>query len=424
MKSLIQSMKRLIGLRNPLRVRYHLLKWMVSFAVSGNPAKGMYIIGVTGTKGKTTTSTLIARALEESGKKIALISTAQIWIAGHRTENQSKMTMDSPRMLWKMLKKAKHEWVTHVVLETSSHGIFYARNFGIHYDAVLLTNISQDHLDLHGTMEHYAETKARIFWSEPGKIIVLPQDCEYGEIFRKKAWNCITYSMKSPATFQAQATKVTPEGIEILIKWNLKNIEEDLITSKLTGDFNAENMLGAFALLRSIGMEVSSIQKAWNNFTGVPGRLEPVPNNQGIHIFVDYAHTEESLKRVLQTLSQGKKWRLILVFGATWDRDTTKRPKMGKVAHELADIIVLTDDDTYTESSKRILDMVQAGIPREIGEIFQVIPDRKLAIHWALKKAQSDDIVLIAGKWCETVQVTNAWPIPWSDRKVVEDWLQ
>ncbi|MEI6711720.1 MAG: Mur ligase family protein [bacterium] len=142
---------------------------------------------MTGTKGKTTTSTLIARALEESGRKIALLSTAQVWIAGEKRENQSKMTMDNPFRMWQLLKKAQKEGVTHLVLETSSHGIYYYRNFGIKYNAVLLTNISQDHLDLHKTMEHYAQTKARLFRREPGKICILPKDCEYFSLFYEAA---------------------------------------------------------------------------------------------------------------------------------------------------------------------------------------------------------------------------------------------
>lgn len=162
----------------------------------------MYIIGVTGTKGKTTTSTLIARALEESGRKTALLSTAQVWIAGEKKENQSKMTMDNPFRMWQLLKKAQKKGVTHLVLETSSHGIYYYRNFGIKYNAVLLTNISQDHLDLHKTMKHYAQTKARLFYREPGKLCILPKDCGYFPLFHAAASaggdnkNIVTYSMK------------------------------------------------------------------------------------------------------------------------------------------------------------------------------------------------------------------------------------
>ena len=184
---ILQRVKHSIGLRNPARISYHYLRGRVAFMLSGNPVKDMYIIGVTGTKGKTTTSTLIARALEESGRKVALLSTAQIWIAGEKRENQSKMTMDNPFDMWKTLQEAQEKGVTHLVLETSSHGIYYFRNFGIKYNAVVLTNISQDHLDLHGTMDEYASTKARIFQKEPGKICVLPKDCEYFSLFYNAA---------------------------------------------------------------------------------------------------------------------------------------------------------------------------------------------------------------------------------------------
>lgn len=419
----MQFLRQCIGLRSPLRVIYHWCRWVLAFSLSGNPAKGMYIIGVTGTKGKTTTSTLIASALESSGRPVALISTAQVWIAWEKHENQSKMTMDSPFKLWKTIKQAKKMGVTHLVLETSSHGIYYFRNFGIRYDAVVLTNISQDHLDLHGTMDHYVKTKARLFKSEIHKICVLPRDSEYYDIFAKKAGTeLITYSMQTPATYQTRSLIANQEGIEMVIKCRHHTPEEAFIKSPLVGVFNAENILAAYATLRSIGIETKPMQEAWKKFTGVPGRLELVPNDRDLTILVDYAHTETSLRSVLETLKKNSQ-HIIIVFGATGDRDTSKRPKMWRVVDELADIIVLTDDDTYTEPSKKIIDMVRSGINRVEWDTFQIIPDRKEAIHWALRKAKKGDIVLIAGKWCETVQVTNKGPIPWSDRWVVENFL-
>ncbi len=193
----------------------------------------MYIIGVTGTKGKTTTSTLIATALEASGRPICLLSTAQVWMAGEKSENQSKMTMDSPFKLWKLIKKAKKMGVTHLVLETSSHGIYYFRNFGIRYNAVVLTNISQDHLDLHGTMQHYAETKTRIFKPELNKLCILPRDSAYFDLFSRKAGeDAITYGMKNPATYQTRALKCDENGIDITIKSPLP-AEEARITAPL-----------------------------------------------------------------------------------------------------------------------------------------------------------------------------------------------
>ncbi len=384
----------------------------------------MYVIGVTGTKGKTTTSTLIATALEESGRVVCLLTTAQVWIAGEKRENQSKMTMDSPFKLWKTIKKARKMGVTHLVLETSSHGIYYFRNFGIHYNTVTLTNISQDHLDLHGTMQHYASTKARLFKKSFWKICILPRDCEYFDMFEKQAGtDCITYSMKESAAYQTRSLITDQNGIDIVIKSTTSFAEEGRIVSKLVGVFNAENILAAYTTLRAVGIETHVLQDAWKDFTGVPGRMEPVPNELGLTILVDYAHTETSLRSVLETLKHNKQ-RIIIVFGATGDRDTTKRPKMWAVSHELADIIVLTDDDTYTEPSEKIIEMVRKWIPRKEGDTFQIIPDRKEAIQWALRKAKSGDIVLIAGKWCETVQVTNKWHIPWSDRGIVEEFLK
>ncbi len=181
----------------------------------------MYVIGVTGTKGKTTTSTLIATALEASGRQVCLLSTAQVWMAGEKSENQSKMTMDSPFKLWKTIKKAKKMGVTHLILETSSHGIYYFRNFGIKYNIVALTNISQDHLDLHGSMDHYVRTKARLFKKEHGKICIIPRDCHYFDIFSEAAGeDALTYSMKQAATYQTRSLKTDANGIDIVIKSN------------------------------------------------------------------------------------------------------------------------------------------------------------------------------------------------------------
>ncbi len=420
MNTILSILRSWIWLRSPLRIAYHLIRGVVAFALSGNPAKHMYIIGVTGTKGKTTTCTLIAKALKDDGKKVCLITTAQLWMGDDIYENRSKMTMDSPFALWKTLRKARSLWITHLVLETSSHGIYYYRNYGIQYDIALLTNISQDHLDLHGTMDHYVATKARLFKKKHTTTSLLPLDCPYFEVFKKASKECMTYSMISSADFMATHVS-SGENISLNIshaRWTTT------IQSGLTGFFNAENMLWAYSILHTLGISDDSIQKSWHDFSGAPGRMERVSNTLGITIIIDYAHTEESLRSVLSTLRVSmKSGKLIIVFGATGDRDTTKREKMGKVAHQLADVIILTDDDTYTESSEKIIDMIKQWIPRPLGETYSIIPDRKLAIIQALKTATTWDIVLLAGKWSETVMVTNNWPIPWSDRTCVEEFF-
>lgn len=412
-----------IWLRNPLRILYHWLRGVVAFVFSGNPAQHMQIIGITGTKGKTTTSTMIAYALAQSGKNVCLISSAQIWVGSEKRENRSKMTMDSPFRLWKILREAKQKWVTHVVLETSSHGIYYFRNLGIRYSVVWLTNISQDHLDLHGTMEHYASTKARLF--RGNKITILPSYNKYDDIFRQ----AITHN--SPTVYYGN--EATDVYRIITNTWHAPSMITEIqdhgesvsLQTWLPGDFNVYNTLLAYSVCREIGMMPDQLTGIWANFTWAPGRMEPVLNDKNISVIVDYAHTESSLQAALstlqKTLSGGRLW---VVFWATGDRDTTKRPKMGMVAHELADAIVVTDDDTYTEPSMKIIDMICEGIPRSIWPSFQVIPDRRQAIVYALQNALPWDTILIAGKWCETVQVTNEGVIPWSDRNIVEEILR
>ena len=300
--NVIQSLRKSVGLKSPLRRTYHVCRGFIAFALSGNPAKGMYVIGVTGTKGKTTTSTLIATALESAGKKVLLITTAQVWMAGERSENHTKMTMDSPFRLWRLVRRAKKLGVTHIVLETSSHGIYYSRNLGIRYDAVVLTNISQDHLDLHETMEHYVATKAKIFAQEPHKLCILPRDCAYFPVFAKQAGDdVITYSMSHVADYQVTDIQTSSEEMQIIIK-ETRNSEFITLNSHLVGIFNAENLLTAYSTLRTIGIEKKILQDAWRDFSGAPGRMERVPNTLGLTILVDYAHTEASLRSVLETI--------------------------------------------------------------------------------------------------------------------------
>ncbi len=193
------------------------------------------------------------------------------------------------------------------------------------------------------------------------------------------------------------------------------------LTTELKWDFNIGNILCAVAVLVSQKIEVVQIQKIVANFRSIPGRLEEIPNLRDAKIFVDYAHTEDSLRNVLQTLKKIE-WvnRVITVFGATGDRDKTKRPKMGRVVDTLSDIVILTDDDTYTEDSIAIIRDVTNWITRKEWEKFWIIPSREDAIRTALIMLQEWDILLVAGKWAETVQVTQKWSIPWNDRKVIE----
>lgn len=391
----------------------------------------MIIIWVTGSKGKTTTTNIIAKWLRDAWESVFMFSTVNYMINDDVLENNLKMTSPSPFVLQKLLKKAKEAWCKYAVIETSSHSIFYNRNYWIDFDVVALTNISQDHLDLHRTMENYMRTKLRLFenlvrykrkpWVK--KVSVVNIDSLYASEFLNIVDDSkYTYWLSQTAQIKALniAYWMDFTSFDIKMPWNTLKIK-----TKLKWEFNIYNILAAFCVLVSQKIPLESIISTIETTNWIPWRLEEVSNNRWFKIFVDYAHTEDSLKNVLETLKQ-MEWekRIITVFGATWDRDTLKRPKMWRVVDNLSDAIILTDDDTYTENSLKIINEVSKWISRKEWENFWIIPDREDAIRTALIMANKWDIVLLAWKWAETLQITNNWPIPWSDVKVTKKILQ
>lgn len=426
---MLQFLKKLIPIDSSIRLSYHYIRGVIAFWLSGNPARDMVVIGITGTKGKTTTTNIIAQWLQKSGKKVAMFSTVNMMIDGKMMDNNLKMTSPGPFILWKFLSEAKKAWCTHTVIETSSHALFFHRVYGLRYDAAVLTNISQDHLDLHKTMENYVATKLQLFKNlykygirkEIRKVGVVNIDSEYASQFLSKdivVDNMFTVGFAPSAQVRGENVIHTMDATEFDVKIPSNHFH---LRTKLQWDFNISNILCAVAILISQKIEIPVIQELIAGFECVPGRLEEVPNMRGAKIYVDYAHTEASLQSVLETLKKIE-WtkRIITVFGATWDRDRTKRPKMWRVVDILSDVIILTDDDTYSEDSIQIIHEVSSWIQRREWENFWIIPSREDAIRTALIMLKRGDILLVAGKWAETVQVTQKGSIPYNDRKVIE----
>ncbi len=426
---MLNIIRKYITLDSPIRLTYHYFRGVLAFWLSGNPAKDMIVIGVTGTKGKTTTSNLIARGLIKAGHKVAMFTTVNTIIGDIEEENTMKMTTPSPFAVWSFIARARKSGCEYLVMETSSHALYYHRVHGLHYDVALMTNISQDHLDLHKTMDNYVDTKLLLFRNlykygikkDVKKVWVVNVDNEYASRFLSKdivVDAMHTFGFSTNASIRGENFKSTLSWLSFDIRMPSNTFR---IQSKLQWEFNAMNILAATAVLISQKVSIEIIIDTMASVDGVPGRLEEVPNHRWAKIFVDYAHTEDSIKNVLETLKkiEGTK-RIITLFWATWDRDKTKRPKMGRIAHILSDIIILTDDDTYTEDSLSIIHDVSVGIDRREWENFWIVPDREDAIRTALLILQAGDILLVAGKGAETVQVTQKWSIPWNDRKVIE----
>lgn len=426
---MLSILRKIIPLDGALRLTYHYIRGVLAFWLSWNPAKNMTVIGVTGTKGKTTTTNLIAKWLEAAWHKVAMFSTVNMSINGNVVTNGMKMTTPSPFYLWNFISEAKKAWCTYLVLETSSHAIFYNRIYGLHYDTAVLTNISQDHLDLHKTMDNYTDTKLQLFknlykygihkWVK--KVSIVNIDHEYASKFLSK--DIVTDVLYT--TWFSQWANIRAENIihgNELTEFDVRIPSNTFrLRTKLFGDFNIANILSAVAVLMSQKVEISQIQEIVENFEKIPWRLEEIPNLKWAKIFVDYAHTEESLRNVLDTVKKID-WvkRVLLVFGATGDRDKTKRPKMGRVADQRADVIILTDDDTYTEDSLSIIRQVNEGIKRKEWENFWIIPSREDAIRTALIMLKKWDALIVAWKGAEIEQITQFGPIPWNDREKIE----
>jgi UDP-N-acetylmuramoyl-L-alanyl-D-glutamate--2,6-diaminopimelate ligase len=341
--------------------------------------------------------------------------------------------MTSPDVfeLQRLLKIAKKEWCEIAVIETASHGIKMNRIWWINYDLIALTNISQDHLDLHKTMEDYVNTKLRIFknlitykrkpWIK--KTAVINIDSEYSDLFIAETYDSLfTYWNSSNANLKARNIKNNLDGMEFEVDaagWDIK------ITTLLRWNFNIENILAAIGIFISFWIKWATIAEILKDVSWIPGRMEEIPNNEWFKIFVDYAHTPDALEKVLEDF-RWISWikNIITVFGATWDRDKTKRPVMWEIVSRLSDKVVLTQDDDYSEKSEEIIKDVLPGIERKEWEDFWIIPDRKEAIRTALVSANKNDIVLIAWKWDEHIMVTNKWPIEWHDKTIVEQILK
>ncbi len=430
--SILSKVKWFIPLDNPARLFYHKIRAVIANLMYGFPHKKMMIIGVTGTNGKTTTCNIIAQWLRAAGKKVFMFTTVNIIVDQEEYVNELKMTSPDVFDLQSRLSKAKKAWCEVAVIETASHGILMNRIWGLNYDIVALTNISQDHLDLHKTMQDYVNTKLQIFkklmyydrkpWVK--KVSIVNIDSEYSELFiEETADTLLTYWEDYKASVQPWDIKTTFKGtkFELNIPWeNLK------INTKLLGKFNVYNIMCAACVFTSLWLSREVIHDSISQVYGIPWRMEVIEADDGFNVYIDYAHTEDALINVLDTIKD-LEWvqRIITVFWATWDRDKTKRPVMWQVVHERSDMVILTQDDDYSEETRDIIKDILPGVPRKEWEDFWIIPDRREAIRTALITAKEGDAVLLAGKWDERVMVTT-WKVivDWHDKKEVQNILQ
>jgi UDP-N-acetylmuramoyl-L-alanyl-D-glutamate--2,6-diaminopimelate ligase len=386
----------------------------------GHPARKLMMIGVTGTNGKTTTTHLVKSILEANGEKVGLIGTIEYAIGAEKM--QALHTTPESLELHGLLARMVNAGCTSVSMEVSSHALQQSRVHGIEFRAAVFTNLTQDHLDYHGTMENYFQAKKILFDELPeGSSAITNADDPWGlQITASTKARTLRYGVESTADVRASNIDLSLKGISIDIEYGKM---KHRVTSPLVGRFNVHNILAAYTTGKAIGVSEQALQQGIASLRAVKGRLERVDSPKGWTAIIDYAHTPDALQkcvRAVRELMSGG--RIITVFGAGGDRDKTKRPLMGTVAASLSDLAIVTSDNPRTEDPQQIIRDVVAGIP-EPARVLQIV-DRREAIRKATELARPGDVIVIAGKGHEEYQVIGTQKIPFSDRAVVEEFLR
>ena len=383
----------------------------------GHPADSMVMLGVTGTNGKTTTTYLVKHMLEDAGRKVGLIGTNQNLIGDEVVETER--TTPESYELHALFARMRDAGCTHVIMEVSSHSLVLDRVHGIHFAVGAFTNLTQDHLDFHKTMEEYRKAKALLFTISDKGVINL-DDPAAGAMLADAKCPCLTFSCeKDAADLTAKNLKLHADGVEFVAA-----TKGDLARVKLPipGHFSAENALTALGIVLQLGMPLADAAKSLATATGVKGRVEVVPTDTDYTVLIDYAHSPDGVENVLRAVRGFAKGRVVALFGCGGDRDRTKRPKMGKIAADLADFCIVTSDNPRTEDPKAIIDDILEGM-KGTKTPMQVIVDRPEAIHWALAHAKKDDIIVLMGKGHETYQEVNHVKHHMDEREIVRDFF-
>lgn len=426
---MLKYLKSKIADTNPLRLFYHKIVAMAANLYFRFPSRYLNVIAVTGTKGKTTTTNLIAGILTEAGYKTGMTSTIKFQVGDRQWANVTKITTLGPFTLQKLLREMVNERCTHAVIEVSSHAILQNRIWGVNIDTAVFTNIGEDHLDYHGGFDNYLRAKGLIFdrlnrsnrKARIQKIAILNKDDAHFNYFDQfLADRKYLFGMGGGTVFCTDM-HLTPGGSVFTL--HVPNDKAD-VKFNLPGEFNVYNALAAAAVGLANNINVKTLKDSLEKASVIPGRFESIECGQKYNVVVDYAHTVESLENLLALYKGLTRGRLFTVFGATGGgRDKGKRPKMGAVADKNSDYVIVTDDDPYEENEWKIIEDVSKGISRVEGDNFWKIPNREEAIKLALTLAREGDTVVVAGKGAEEIQMIHGKAIPWDDRKVIRSLL-
>jgi UDP-N-acetylmuramoyl-L-alanyl-D-glutamate--2,6-diaminopimelate ligase len=405
-----------------------------------DPSRSFQLIGVTGTNGKTTTTLLMESIFEHAGGLVGIIGTL-----GYRWADKletASMTTPESVDLQRIFSQMRRHRITHVVMEVSSHALAQRRVEGCLFDAAVFTNLSQDHLDFHSTMEDYFSAKTLLFSDDvstraEGFLSVVNTDDPYGKSLSQGITeNLWSYSARSrDARVWVKDVELRPSGIRTRLSTPHGELE---VSSPLLGRLNLYNILAAATAALAMGISKEAIVEGLSAVSSVDGRLQrvPVPTEWGFEVVVDYAHTPDAMEKALSCLKEMSRGRILVVFGCGGDRDRSKRPLMGRIAAELGDLVILTSDNPRSEVPETIVKDIEAGVedcglsyhPRDEHtpetRVYTIEVDRKRAIELALSWARPGDVVFIGGKGHETYQIVGSRVLPFDDRLVVRDYVQ
>ncbi|MBE5801887.1 MAG: UDP-N-acetylmuramoyl-L-alanyl-D-glutamate--2,6-diaminopimelate ligase [Clostridiales bacterium] len=391
----------------------------IAAAFYGHPERELRLVGVCGTKGKTTTSFLVKAIMEKAGYCTGLIGTTGNMIGEKRIK--SNLTTPDPIDLHRCLRQMVDEGVEVVCMEVSAHAVDMHRLDGLTFEAACYTNLSQDHLDYFGTMERYFETKKSFFMHGAVLNAALNEDDETSDsIINDIRIPYLTFGISSEADVFARDIEISEEGVSFSIQ--LRGVEEMPISMHLTGMFNVYNSLAAASLAMIMGVRNCDIKAGLESLRNVPGRVEMLDTQTPYKVILDYSHSPDALENILSTVRTFTRNRLIVLFGCGGDRDQGKRPVMGEIAGRLADFSILTSDNPRTEDPNEILLAIEQGTKQSGGE-YVIIENRREAIRYALEMGQDGDVIILAGKGHETYQDIMGVKRPFDEKVVVSELL-
>lgn len=382
-----------------------------------NPEKKLKLIGVTGTNGKTTITTVIKKVLTELGAKVGLIGTCQNEI-GDKILHTDRTTPE-PYDLYELLAQMVEENCEYAVMEVSSQALEQKRVGPLHFDIALFTNLTQDHLDVHGTMENYYRAK-KILFTMCDKALINIDDKSGKRYFDETECEKYSFSTTERADFNANEIKLSASGVEYIFSGGGESLP---VKFNMPGYFNVSNSLAVIGCLTLLGYSTKDIISFVEKTSGVRGRAEVVPTGRDFTVICDYAHTPDALENILEAIKSCSSGRVVCLFGCGGNRDKTKRPLMARAAAEHADFLIITSDNPRDEEPVEIIQDILKGLP-EIYTQYVTITDRIDAIHWAVKNAQKDDVIVLAGKGHEDYQILpGGVKIHLDEREVVAEAL-